>query len=230
VGARIFVVHVQRTGGTSLRWALEATIGAAGVFPSQAELDARPDRRYEPAAEVLRRWPEVRDHRVLVGHYLAAVADRLPVPYRTATFLREPVARSVSIVRLRSRESGRAVADLLADEGFLSGHVADLQTRIFGTVPAGDPERPQESPPADDATLERACARLETFDFVGWTDAYADSITRFDRTFGTTLRRRIRAENASVRDDVPDAEIAEVVGPLVTRDLEFVRRVRGTAR
>jgi hypothetical protein len=97
-------------------------------------------------------------------------------------------------------------------------------------VPAGDPERPQESPPADDATLERACARLETFDFVGWTDAYADSITRFDRTFGTTLRRRIRAENASVRDDVPDAEIAEVVGPLVTRDLELVRRVRGTAR
>lgn len=229
-GTRVFVVHVQRTGGTSLRWALEAACGAEAVFPSQAELDARPGGRYEPASALLERWPEVRDHRFLVGHYLAAVADRLPGSYRTATFLRDPVARSLSIVRLRSRESGRPVADLLADDDFLVGHVADLQTRIFGSTPTDGMVRPQESAPADDAMLERACARLETFDFVGWTEDFAASIARFDRTFGTRLQRRIRTENASVRDQVPDREIAAVVEPLVTRDRELLRRVRGGLR
>lgn len=209
-----------------MRWAIEAAYGSATVHPTQAEIDARPGGRYEPAAELLSRWSEVRDHRFLVGHYLAAVADRLPVPYRTATFLRDPVTRSVSIVRLHARERGRPVGELLADPVFLAGHVADLQTRVFGTEPDGDPVRPQESAPADDATLARACARLETFDFVGWTEDFASSVARFDRTFGTKLRRRIRRENAVVGDRVSDRDIAAVVEPLVARDRELIRHVR----
>lgn len=227
----VLVVHVQRTAGTSLRLALEAAHGAACVHPSAAELGSRPGGRYETAADLLARWDTLPQHRFLFGHYVAALVDVLPIPYRTATFLREPVARSVSIIEHHAAQSQRAVSDLLDDEAFLAGHVTDLQTRVFGSeIPVDDglPQvmRPQEAPRADDNTLERAIDRLASFDFVGLTEDLSRSVSRFDAMFGTHVSPTIGQVNQSQASDVPRVEIERLVAPLVTRDVELLAQAR----
>jgi len=226
---RVLVVHVQRTAGTSLRRALEATCEAGGVYPSATVLASRPDGRYESAAELLERWERVADHRFLFGHFVASFAEVLPVRYRRATFLRDPVARSVSIIEHHSARTGRSVSELLVDNAFLETHVANLQTRVFGTEPfmragALTTARPQEAPAADRATLERALERLGEFEFVGLTDRLDESVTRFDSIFRTTARSALQRHNASASGDVSRVDIARVVTPLVQLDSELVAR------
>lgn len=231
----VLVVHVQRTAGTSLRRALEAGHGPDVVYPPAAVLDARPEGRYESAAELLSRWDALPPHRFLFGHYLAALVDVLPARYRTATFLREPVARSVSIVEHHAAQTGRAASELLTDERFLASHISDLQTRVFGSeisVVDGKPciKRPQEAAAADDATLTRAVARLESFDFVGLTEEFGSSVARFDEVFGTCVSQTIGWVNHSRPSDVPRAEITSVVSPLVRRDQELFQHVSRRCR
>ena len=77
---RVLVVHVQRTGGTSLREALVAAHGSGAVYPSRNVLAARPDGRYESAAELLERWHSVpRSHPWLGG---SIAPDRVMFPGR----------------------------------------------------------------------------------------------------------------------------------------------------
>ena len=47
---------------------------------------------------MLRDFARIPPHNVLTGQVTAAMADMLPCPYRTATILREPVQRSLSML------------------------------------------------------------------------------------------------------------------------------------
>jgi hypothetical protein len=185
---RVLFVHVQRTGGTSLRRMIEYVHGTDRVHPSTDYLAARPGERYPAAVETLEHWDLLPDHRFLFGHFIAAVVDLLPTRYRPATMLRDPVDRSVSIIRLHAWRTGRTVSELLGDDEFLVTHVADLQTRVFGSDLERGPVRPQETDAADDAMLERARDRLATFEFVGRTEQFAASLAKFDHLFGTKIR------------------------------------------
>jgi hypothetical protein len=223
---RVLFIHVQRTGGTSLRRALEAEYGEQAVHPSTATLASLPNGFYQSGADVLADWESLPPHRFLFGHFVAAVAEVLPERYRTATFLRDPVERSISIVLLRARISGRAVNEIIADEDFLSTHVADLQTRVFGMGLERGVVQPPHADPADDAMLDRAVERLGTFDFVAFTDDLASSVAAFDTVFGTSVSPRFGHENAAARDGVSIAELAAVFEPLVQRDRELVAAAR----
>jgi hypothetical protein len=217
--APVLVVHVQRTGGTSLRAMLENTCEKGSVFPSCNVLGAREGGRYVTPAEILRTWDEIPPHRFLFGHVLAVFAECLPVPYKSATVLREPVNRSISITQLHSRNTGRPVSDLIRDEEFLQSHILDMQTRIFGSDVEAATLRPQESPLSTDMSLERAMSRLEGFSFIGTTETFGESLHRFDRTFHTAIAHDPIRENLSVEGDVPHTELEEFFSPLVKRDV-----------
>lgn len=218
---RVLVVHVQRTSGTSLRHMIEETHGRHTVFPSTARIRRHHGGRYVPPRDLLDGWSSLPAYRFLFGHCLASLGEVLPVPHARATFVREPVARSISIVQLHARTTGRAVSELVEDAQFLETHIVDLQTRVFGLGPEFARLRPQESPAATDDVLEQAIARVRTFEFVGPTETFDTSLKRFDATFGTRLTTSVRHLNSSDAGDVPRGELIERFTPLVARDAVF---------
>ena len=205
---------------------LETFHGGQGVHPSSQYLERAPSRRYQTLGELLSAWDRLPSHRFLFGHYLAAAVDLLPAGYATATFLRHPIDRSISILQLHAHLNGRPVSSLVSDDQFLTSHVSDLQTRVFGTELDHGPVRPQEAPVADDNTLQRAIERLSTFRLVGFTEDFERSIAAFDAEFGTLLAGRTRRVNTAPKGDVDRTELVRIVDPLVERDLELYRQAR----
>lgn len=224
---RVLVVHVQRTGGTSLRRMIEETQGPCAVYPTSVDLGARQGGRYLHPREVLDHWNRLPDHRFLFGHCMASFAELLPVSYARAAFLREPIERSISITRLHAELTNRAVSDLVYDIRFLESHVMDLQTRIFGVGVEAAMLRPQESPLATDEMLESAISRIRSFEFLGTHDTYRESLARFDATFGTRVAGSVRHDNRSSTGDMDRRQLAEIFAPMVERDRLLYECARG---
>ena len=100
-------VHIMKTAGTAFRRMLRETPGIS-EYPTQAELAANAremshaERRYLPASQLLARIGsgelDLTGRQFLCGHYSASLADSLPGTWRTVTFLRDPVRRTLSMI------------------------------------------------------------------------------------------------------------------------------------
>jgi hypothetical protein len=212
---RILVFHVAKTAGTSFRGMLELEYGARLVYPGIWHLNRLPKGWYPLGSEMLRNLPRLPPHNVLIGHFTAAMADMVGGRYRTATFLREPIQRSLSVLSHFSSNEGVPVQTLIDDPAFMAANVADYQTRILGADGVCDPHQVKI---VDDATLARALQRLETLDFVGLTERFDESCRIFDGRFGTNVSRFIQRVN--VRRPMGDelAEYIPHIEPIVQRD------------
>ena len=212
---RILVVHVMKTAGTSLRRMLQKEYGPRRVYPGDFHLNKLPDGCYPSAKALLENFRALPPHNVLVGHFTAAFADQLPVPYRTATFLREPVQRSLSHLGHVAKLLKTTPAKLLDDPAFISSRIVDFQTRALGADEACDPH---EVAMVGDRMLDRAIRRLETMDFVGLTERFEDSCRIFDQRFGTRIARLTRRENVLRPEGNELAELISRIEPFVQRD------------
>lgn len=222
---RVLVVHVQRTGGTSLRRMLEG-LGSNVVYPSSHQLNTNEGRRYSTPQQLLRDWRDLPPYRFLFTHCVASLAEMLPVPHARVAFLRDPIERSISITQLHATNTGRSVSELVSDRDFLRTHINDLQTRIFGLNHRFSHLRPQETPPATDSMVGSAIERLRTFDFIGITESFSSHLQRFDDSFGTRTASSVFHDNRSCAGDVPRDDLLEIFKPLVERDQEMFEVTR----
>lgn len=212
---RILVIHIAKTAGTSLRRMLQDEYGPRHVYPGDWHLERLPNAWYPLGSEMLGDYAKLPPHNVLIGHFTAAMADRLPRRYRTATFLREPVQRSLSMLGHFSHTLGVSVPALIEDEAFMAANIADFQTRVLGADGVCDPHLVEV---VDDVVLDRAVRRLETLEFVGLTERFAESCAVFDERFGTRVSRSIRREAVHRPEGSEYAEHAPRIEPLLRRD------------
>lgn len=212
---RILVIHIMKTAGTSLRRMLQDEYGPHFVYPGDEHLRFLPHGWYPPGSEILRGYAKLPPHNVLIGHFTAAMAEMLPRSYQAATVLRDPVQRSLSMVSHFSLVTKKSVSELMADEQFVIRHIADYQTRILGVDGIYDPD---QMGAADDATLTRAIARLQTLAFVGLTERFEDSCRLFDQRFRTQLSRLQRRENVLRQTTDELAEFVPRIEPYIQRD------------
>ena len=189
---KILVIHIAKTAGTSLRIMLENEYGARFIYPGRLYLKNSPNQWYPSGSEMLENYSKLPFHRVLVGHFTAAMADLLPRPYQTATFLREPIQRSLSMIAHFSRILNVSAPSLIEDPQFMSANIADYQTRVLGADRVCEPGQVKVF---DENVLNRAITRLETLDFVGLTERFDESCQRFDRRFRTRISKFVRREN-----------------------------------
>jgi len=211
---RYFFVHVMKTGGTSLAFHLTRP------FPERERWPAEPDRAstldVEPYTSLaaLRDLPPARraEIRLFAGHLPLCARELMGDPVTTLTVLREPVARTVSVLKHFRRLWPRFAdvsLDAIYEEPFVFRHfVENFQTRVLSLTAADGTQSfcsrasyreirdalagPGPLPePAADATVTTdaprvaaACAALETIDVLGLTDDLAGFVHELRRRFG----------------------------------------------
>ncbi len=144
---RFFFVHVMKTGGTSLFFHLLQQFAPDEVYPSPA-LDRRDPTDAEPYASIPKLvavTPERRaEIRIYSGHFPYMVRDLIGGDPTTLTLLRDPVDRTVSVLKQFKRlyEQYRDLPlDAIYDDPFVYRHfVENHQTKLFSVTAADHPQ------------------------------------------------------------------------------------------
>jgi hypothetical protein len=226
-------VHVMKTAGTSFRLMLEEQL-AQEIYPTREELAAQRGRWYLRAPELLARVADGRldlgRRRFVCGHYPVNLRDLLPGSWRTVIFLREPVARTLSMIGHRQRNAGffrrriapEGIADWLKKDTFVRGVVENYQTKVLSIGGSENVNKPVKS---DKEMLEQAFETIDSVDFVGLTEYFNDSISVFNDISGMNFSTIPHANRAKGRSAVSDQDI-EAIRRLVPYDLELYERAR----
>jgi hypothetical protein len=232
---RWFFIHVMKTAGTSFRSMIEESLGPA-VYPTDREVKAQPHGWYYDAEDLLARIGDGRidlaGRRVLCGHYAASLVERLPGTWRTVTFLRDPIARTLSSIGHRTkyrrgipglrRFHKVRITEALDDPAFVENLVRNYQTKVFALGPEADVNA---AGPVDAAGFRRAKARLLAADVVGLTEQLGPSVRLFERLSGLKVADAIAHVNRSARYSATDEEVARIRA-LVPYDLELYEIAR----
>jgi hypothetical protein len=219
-GTPLFLVHSPRTGGTALREMLTDEFGEDRVTRSHQNVAVEKKESYKDFEFLLgeKGVQAASKNVVLVGHFPAKVKDELDFEHYSAIFVREPISRSISMLRKESKDQGLSIEELFSDSYFMDEYIKDAQCRIL-TAPASL-EAGSGIFDVNESMLEDAKSKLREFDFIGLYEDYEESIRYFDSTFKTSLLSRMNKVNESPDVGVPTG-IAEVLAPLVAMDLKL---------
>lgn len=225
----LFLIHVMRTAGTSLRRMLEQAFGAASVYPT-AEIIER-HGRYPNLAEVIDDRDRVLTARFVVGHYPFVLRSLWPRPPFTSTLLRDPVERTISVLkfaRLRRKHLGpsTSLAEVFEDEELNAAMIRNYQTKVFSIRRLDDTKGVNLPIPDSMLSLELAKQRLEECDFVGLTERFDDSIEAFRMKTAISLPDVVHT-NRSQTDDSVDEPLRTRIMEATALDAELVDHAAG---
>ena len=212
---KILFIHIMKTAGSSFRVMLEHYYGTQRVYPGNFYLLSLPNGWYPSGSEMLRNYAKLPSHSVLVGHFTAAMADMLPRSYRSVTFVREPIQRSLSMLAHFSNTFKIRVDALVEDSQFMSMQINNFQTKFLGAEGICDFHQVEA---ADDQMLARALSRLEMLDFVGITERFEESCQKFDSQFQTRISRLVRRENVLRPEGCELAQFIPKIKPHIELD------------
>ncbi|MGQ0830572.1 MAG: hypothetical protein ACT4OV_02735 [Microthrixaceae bacterium] len=242
----VLFVHVMKTGGTSVMRTLRETFALSEIYPRATD-----DLRYENGAldiahhlsvPYLLSLSEERTAsiRVYIGHFPYVVRELMGVPMRAATVLREPVARTVSLLRQIKRQqpwedepaTRRPVADLPLEEVYehprvFAPLIQNHQTKIFSMTPDDDPQSYMDVVEVDAARLARARTNLEEVDVLGVMEHFDWFVDDLEAAFSWKVVRSAR------KNVTPDEDLGPVSPSLLKRiasdnalDIELYERAR----
>ena len=236
----VLFIHLMKTGGTTLMRNLRETFALDEIYPYR-DLDIRYDdgqldiQHHLSVPYLLtlsdERWAHIR---VLTGHFPYVVHEILGRDFLTVTILRDPVERTISLLRQLKRNqpwenaSGlrpRAARTLAAvyDEPLVFGPlIQNHQTKIFSMTTADNPQTYMDMIEIDQSRLDLAKTNLAQIDVVGEMENFQEFLRETQERFGWRIVQGAR-KNAT-----PDADI-EPVDPGLRRriaadnaiDIEF---------
>ena len=145
---RFFFIHLMKTAGTSFAFQLRRQFDPSEVYPSEG-LDRRDGTdmaAYVSISRLLRLSPERRDAiRVYTGHYPYIASQLLDLDLVTLTILRNPVDRTISVLKHMKRLSRRyktyPLEEIYEDPFVFAHFVENHQTRMFSITAPTSPRR-----------------------------------------------------------------------------------------
>jgi len=189
---RFFFVHLQKTGGTALFQRLRDQFGAPGVYPTPDEQgDVRAVTDFDFLVDRLRMHGD--RVRVVTGHFPLCAADLLGGGYTTFTVLRDPVERTLSLLRRRQKAEerfhGRDLEDIYTDDSLrdiIHNHMVKMLSLTADEMSSAPLVMPLDF---DRARLEQAKRNLrDRIDVFGlqehFDDFCAELSSRFDWDLG----------------------------------------------
>jgi hypothetical protein len=213
---KILFLHIAKTAGTSFRLGLQMEYGPLFVYPGSYYLSKLPRGEYVSGSKIIKNINKLPAHNVLIGHFTAAIATRLPNTYRTAVFVRDPIQRSLSLLAHFHRSTGIKISKLIDSGNLIASQIADFQTRVLGSEDILEPEK---VPIPDDLMLRRAVDFIQNCDFIGITERYLDSCKIFDGLFQTNISQYNNRENVLRPNGGELSEYISTLKPLLENDL-----------
>jgi hypothetical protein len=204
---RFFVVHLQKTAGTSLRDRFRATFENDAIYPNKT--DGPVGHAVISLSHLLERW-QARRHelRLIAGHFPLSTVELLDAQFVTLSVLRPVVDRTLSYLRhqqtLHADDRARSLEEIYDDPFRFRGLIRNHMTRMF-SISA------EEMTPGDGVLtdvsdsrgrLERAkegVASLDAFGLQPHFEEFWNGLAgRFDLVKGTPVRSNVTTPDAAV--------------------------------
>ena len=165
---RFLFVHLQKTGGTALFQRLREHFGPRGVYPTPDEQgDVRAVTDLDFLVDRLRVHGD--DVRVVTGHFPLCTTELLGGGFTTFTVLRDPVERTLSLLRRRQhaeeRFHGRDLEDIYADDSLrdiIRNHMVKMLSLTVDEVASGPLVMPRRVRSRHDSSARNPTCETES--------------------------------------------------------------------
>lgn len=216
--AKLFFVHLMKTGGASFRARLRTVVPDNRIFPNTEDdadlLSANMDIQALLGLDAARR--ERTD--VYTGHFPFVVTRLFPEPVWTAAIVRDPLGRTISYLkhcrRYEPRFAGWELEAIYDDPMKYPTLIRNYQAKLFAMCETDRLETQLDVVEVDEDRLRVAKDNLEAVDVLGLHERYDEFVTavcgRTGWSFGQvgrwresrpervpdSLRERILADNS----------------------------------
>jgi Sulfotransferase family len=231
-GQRFFFVHVMKTAGTTFALQLRSEFSEESIYPAKGhDWESPADlERYTDIPRVLGLSAERRSQiRVYTGHFPYMVRELIDPRLVAVTLLRDPVERTISVLkhfkRLDDRYCDMDLEEIYDDDHIFRSFIHNYQTAVFsrtledGVQPIRDPIS------VDERRLAFARDNLAKVQVVGLTSRYAEFVDELRARFGWWPTRPDRTGRANVSSEaweVPPA-LRQRIADDNAYDMEFFR-------
>lgn len=203
-GRPFFFVHVMKTAGMTFNAHIRANFAAEETYPGPDDTTGVDywviDRLRAAVAE---RRDEVRIWR---GHFPFFVTDLVPEAI-TLSMLREPVARTVSLIdqhrRLNAPEL--TIEEVYDDPTVFARTVHNHQTKIFAMRDDDGINAWTQSIPLDEERLAHAKARVLEVDLLGFQEEFDRFLGELERRWKWRIEPQARVNAADERPVISEA-------------------------
>ena len=206
---RFFVVHMQKTAGTTLRDRFRSAFTEDQIYPNRT--DGRDKRLSVISVSHLReRWAERGDEvRLVAGHFPLSTTELLGGPFTTVAVLRPPVERTLSYLR-HQRKVARGDADTPLEaiyddpfrfDGLIHNHMTRMLSLSVDEMVPGDGAL--STVPYDDERLELAKAGLESLDLFGLQPRLEELCAAIEARSGLDLGEPVRSNTTEPMEAPP---------------------------
>ena len=222
---KVFFCHVMKTGGTNLSWPVRKSMAPEQYFPHKKDyrfVDGRLDLRHHFSVAYLTSLPAERRREIQVyaGHYpffaVEALGDVLGEQLATLAILRDPVERTLSLLRVYGRPGawvGEQAKDwpmrswplerLYEDPEAFEPLIHNHQTRVFSVTAADGVDTYRDVIDLDESRLAQAKRNIETLDVLGVNERYGDLLADVSARFGWDVPTDTRRNPAPGGDPRP---------------------------
>jgi hypothetical protein len=207
----LFFVHIMKTAGRSVREEIQRNVGDGALYPAPgAQRIPRPRSEslyWDIGALLALSAEDRRSFRAYVGHWPLLAADSLDVDVITLTVLRDPVERTLSLLRMQAESperQGLAVEDLYEHWFDYPCLIRDHQTKVLSMTAQDRPETFMDVIDVDRDRLARAKANLERIDHLGVYEHLGDVVREVCRRYGWPEHELGHLNRSSTELEVPD--------------------------
>jgi hypothetical protein len=199
-GTRLFVAHMQKTAGTTLRDRLRASFDDDEIYPNHSD---GPDGRHAviSVSHLRKRWA-VRgdDIKLLTGHFPVRTAEFLDAPFVTVTVLRHPVERTLSFLRHQAARRQRGatedtpLVEIYEDPFRFDAMIHNHMVRMLSLAPdeMGPGDGVLATVPYTSERLDLAKAALKGLDLFGLQEHFDEFCTELGQEYGLDVGAPLR--------------------------------------
>jgi hypothetical protein len=220
--SRHAILHIPKTAGTTLRTILSKAFPGE-VFPSEDELIAN-DSAYLSFAALRNQRQVIATRRFVMGHYTLSELLELFPDRDVITCMREPFARTVSVLGHYRRVYGLPVKELLTNPTFCREQVINTQLFYLAT---GEHSRDAWTVEYSETFLDKALQNLSRVRLVGTQERFPQFVAGIaaELQFPTLTTFGHRENTATNAFDEELAPYADQIREMIQADIELYRHV-----
>jgi hypothetical protein len=228
---RFFFVHVMRTGGTTLEQQVRRSFPREQVYPDPDIDFPNGDVMHHLDVSYLLGLPVERLEtiRFFYGHFPYVVTEMAANDLTTFTVLRDPVDRTLSLLRvMRDQRPGwhdRTLDEIYDDVHMFPRLIHNHQTKMFSMMRHDQPRSYRDEIVIDAARLEVAKQHLARVDLIGFTEHFGEFLATLSDRFGWRLSDAARM-NAAAESCDDESDLRARVAADNAIDLEFYEYAR----